>query len=58
MSEMGEKGFERLGKLGQAGSKLGDPVFGGVVKRLAPRKDDAEALEVAQHSRADGSEVG
>jgi adhesin transport system membrane fusion protein len=47
MSEMGEKGFERLGKLGKAGAKVGDPVFGGVVKRLAPRKDTPDSLDWA-----------
>ena len=45
MSELGEKGFERLGKLGSAGGKVGRPVFGGVVKRLAPRQDDAEVRD-------------
>lgn len=40
MSEMGEKGFERIGQLGKAGNKVAAPVFGGVVKRLAPRDDD------------------
>ena len=40
MSEMGEKGFERIGKLGEAGSKVASPVFGGVVKRLAPLDGD------------------
>ena len=42
MAELGEKGFDRIGKLGAAGGKLATPVFGGVVKRLAPRDDGAE----------------
>ncbi|WP_342133453.1 HlyD family type I secretion periplasmic adaptor subunit [Hydrogenophaga sp. OTU3427] len=47
MSKMGEKGFDRIGRLGAAGGKVAKPVFGGVVKRLAPREDDVEQRDWA-----------
>jgi adhesin transport system membrane fusion protein len=47
MAEMGEKGFERMGRMGKAGAKVATPVMGGLVKRLAPRNDHVESRDWA-----------
>jgi len=41
MAELDEKAFDRIGKFGSAGAKLGRPVFGGMVDRMAPKQEDA-----------------
>ncbi len=47
MAELNEKAFERIGKVGSAGAKLGRPVFGAVVDRMAPKHDDSRKLDWA-----------
>ena len=47
MAEMGEKGFERMSRMGKAGAKVATPVMGGLVKRLAPRNDHVESRDWA-----------
>ncbi len=47
MAELNEKAFDRIGKFGAAGAKLGRPVFGGVVDRMAPKQDDSRPMDWA-----------
>ncbi len=47
MSELNEKDFERIGRATQKASRLGDKVFGRVVRRLAGQDSDREAMDWA-----------
>ncbi len=50
MSELGAKGFERIGQVSERGGRLGRTLFGGMVDRLSgapPRDTGAEALDWA-----------
>lgn len=47
MAELNEKAFDRIGKVGSAGARLGRPVFGRMVERLAPQQDDSQPKDWA-----------
>ena len=47
MSELNDKDFERIGRITHKGGKVGDKVFGRVVRKLAGSETDRDAMDWA-----------